>query len=159
MAFRYFLGNSVQSRLKKGIPSFDKSSFNFSFLFYKQLNMERCAAFWLNTFFRKIVVNVHNRVRENGGRMLIMLIGWGLSEDKRLRIWSCRIASCLESDESIESALWYNLTLIGSGVDLLTSVEKSNRMAEWSEERLLFRVRFWILLKITVKRLYNCLCR
>ena len=70
MAFCYFLGNSVQSRLKKGIPSFDKSSFNFSFLFYKQLNTKRCTAFWLNSFFRKIVVNVHNRVRENGGRIV-----------------------------------------------------------------------------------------
>ena len=70
MAFCYFLGNSVQSRLKKGIPSFDKSSFNFSFLFYKQLNTERCTAFWLNSFFRKIAVNVHNRVRENGGRIV-----------------------------------------------------------------------------------------
>ena len=38
--------------------------------------------------------------------------------------------------------------MTGGGIDLLMFVEKPNRMAKWSEERLLFIVRFWILLKI-----------
>ena len=50
----------------KGIPSFDKSLFDFSFLFYKKFNRERLAGIWFYSFFRKIVVNVHdNRVRKN----------------------------------------------------------------------------------------------
>ena len=58
--------------------------------------------------------------------LLIMLIGSGLSEDIRLRIWSCRICSRLEHDELIvsRSALWYNLNLIGRGVDMLKFVEE-----------------------------------
>ena len=82
--------------------------------------------------------------------LLLILVGSVLSEDIRFRICSCRIVRCLESEELIESqlALWYNLTLIGGSTDLLRFVEKSKKIAEWSEERSLFRVRFWILLKI-----------
>ena len=71
-------------------------------------------------------------------------------ESPTLKIWSCKITSCLEIDEltDSQSALWYNLTLMECGVDLSMFVEKSNRMAEWSEERSLFKGRFWILLKI-----------
>ena len=39
------------------------------------------------------------------------------------------------------------------GVDLSMFVEKSNRMAEWSEERSLFKGRFWILLKIAGEKI------
>ena len=80
---------------------------------------------------------------------LIMLIGSALLEDIRFRISYC-IVSCLESEELTESqsALWYSLTLMGASIDLLRSVEKSKRIAKWSEERSLFKVRFWILLKI-----------
>ena len=64
--------------------------------------------------------------------LLTILIRSELSEDIRLRIWSCRIASCLESDELIEFQLplQYNLILMGGRVDLLMFVEKSNRIAE-----------------------------
>ena len=83
--------------------------------------------------------------------LLIILIGSAFSEDKRSRIWSWRIVSWLEREELMESqsSLWYSLTLIGGIIYLFQFIRKSNRMAEWSEERSLFRDKFWILLKIT----------
>ena len=82
--------------------------------------------------------------------LLIILIGSAFSEDKRSRIWSWRIVSWLEREELMESqsALWYSLTLIGRITNLFKFVRKSNRMAEWSEERSLFTDKIWILLKI-----------
>ena len=78
--------------------------------------------------------------------LLIILIGSVFSEDVRSRIWSCRIVSWLEREKLIESksALWYNLTLMGGKILLLKFVKKPKRMAEWSEERSLFKVRFWM---------------
>ena len=78
--------------------------------------------------------------------LLIILIGSAFSEDVRSRIWSCRIVSWLEREELIESqsVLWYNLTLTKGKILLLKFVKKSKRMAEWSEERSSFKVRFWI---------------
>ena len=82
--------------------------------------------------------------------LFIMLIGSAFSEVIRLRICSWRIVKWLASEVLIESqsALWYSFTLIEGSTDLMILVEKSKRIAEWSEERSLFRVRFWILLKI-----------
>ena len=82
--------------------------------------------------------------------LLIILIGSAFSEDKRSRIWSWRIVSWLEREELMESqsALWYSLTLIGRITNLFKFVRKSNRMAEWSEERSLLTDKIWILLKI-----------
>ena len=68
--FFNFFGNSVQSRLKKGIPCFNESSFDFSFLFYKKLNKEWYAGFWFDSFFRKIVMNTHVRISKNDGRIV-----------------------------------------------------------------------------------------
>ena len=82
--------------------------------------------------------------------LFIMLIGSAFFEVIRLRIWSWRIVRWLASEEWIESqsALWYNFTLMKGRIVLLRLVEKSKRIAEWSEKRSLFRVRFCILLKI-----------
>ena len=80
--------------------------------------------------------------------LLMMLIGSELLDEIRLRICSYKKANCLAREEELtesQSGLWYDLTLIGSGVDLML-VEKWNTMAEWSEERSLFTVRFWMLL-------------
>ena len=37
---------------------------------------------------------------------------------------------------------------MGGIIDFFKFVKKSKRMVEWSEERSLFRVRFWILLTL-----------
>ena len=68
--------------------------------------------------------------------LFIMLIGSVFSEVMRLRICSWRIIRWLASEELIESqsALWYSLTLMEGSTDLLRLVEKSERIAEWSEE-------------------------
>ena len=65
--FFNFFGNGVQGRFEKGIPCFDKSPFDFSFLLYKQLNRVRYTSIWFNSFFGKIVVNIQNSVSKNSG--------------------------------------------------------------------------------------------
>ena len=70
---------------------------------------------------------------------MMMLIG--SSHEKSLDE-ECIIANCLEREELIESQS-VSLALIGSGIEFLILVEKSQWMAEWSKERSLFRVRFW----------------
>ena len=81
--------------------------------------------------------------------LLIILMESVFLDDVRSRIWSCRIVGWLERKELIESqsSLWYNLTLMEGKILLLKFVKKSKRIAEWSEERSLFKVRFWMLLK------------
>ena len=148
-------GNGGQGNFEKGISCFDKSPFGFSFLFYEQLNKERYTSVWFNSFSGRVLWIFRIVSVRIVAALLIMLIGSAFSEDIRSRTWSCRIVSWLEWEELIESqsALWYNLTLMGDKIYLLKFVKKSKRIAVWSEVRSLFKVRFWILLKIAGEKI------
>ena len=65
--FFTFFGNGVQGRFEKGIPCLDKCPFDFCFLLYEQLNRERYASIWRNSFLWKIAVNIQNSDSKNSG--------------------------------------------------------------------------------------------
>ena len=78
---------AFKADFRKGFLILIKALLIFLFLFYKELNREWYTSIWFNIFFRKIVMNVHNRVSKNNyAGFLMMLIGSGLSEDIKLRI-------------------------------------------------------------------------
>ena len=73
MVFNLFLNffrNDVKGSFEKRISCFDKSPFNFSFLFYEKLNSKRYTSIRFNSFLRKSVVDIQNNVSKNSSSIV-----------------------------------------------------------------------------------------
>lgn len=89
--FFNFFGNSVQSRLKKEILM--KALLISLFCFTRSWTRNGILDFDLIVFSGRLLwIPMLESVRMMDA-LLMMLIGSGLSEEIRLRIWSCRIAT------------------------------------------------------------------
>ena len=124
--YYYFLDIAFRAGLRKGSLVLIKALLIFLFCFMRSWTETGTLVFDLVVFSGKLLWILMIESVKMMATLLMMPIGSGLSAKIRLRIWSCRIANCLERVELIESqsALWYSLTLIGSGIDLLMLVKK-----------------------------------